>query len=288
MLVHRMFYCRNKNSERLYVLHDPNWNVVAIADSSAVVQERYTYSAFGKLNIFDAAFNVRSTSACNVTRTFTGQVLDAETGLMLYRNRGYHPTLGRFIRRDPVKYIANDMNLYRYARNSSQQYTDKYGLDITVETGVADGWWDPVNNTFHKQLCIDTWEDCDTDCPKKTGKKCFSYRQCGNNPLAGETYQPDPVSNAGIYQKKQTTCQEDMDYISQLENDQFRGWYYFTTNCRHYSQMVFDEAPGTEMKYKCIKWESTTVYYPPSISGVGGYYRTVTRCVKWDWVEEEK
>jgi len=120
--------CRNKNSERLYALQDPNWNVVAIADSSAAVQERYNYSAFGKLNLFDAAFAVRAASACNVTRTFTGQVLDAETGLMLYRNRVYHPTLGRFVQRDPIGYEAGDVNLMRYVGNGSVNARDPFGL----------------------------------------------------------------------------------------------------------------------------------------------------------------
>jgi len=119
--------CRNKNSERLYVLQDANWNVVALTNTAGVVQERYTYSAFGKLNLFDAAFNVRSTSTLGITRTFTGQVLDAETGLMLYRNRVYHPTLGRFIQRDPIGYHAGDVNLMRYVGNSTAVFVDPQG-----------------------------------------------------------------------------------------------------------------------------------------------------------------
>ena len=142
--------CRNKNSERLYALQDPNWNVVAIADSSAAVQERYNYSAFGKLNLFDAAFNVRSTSTVGITRTFTGQVLDAETGLMLYRNRYYHTGLGRFITRDPIGYNAGDVNLMRYVGNMPTVMFDPYGkmspqvaacLAGGIGSGITSGLW---------------------------------------------------------------------------------------------------------------------------------------------------
>jgi RHS repeat-associated protein len=99
-----------------------------MTNASGVAQERYTYSTFGKLNVFDAAFNVRTASACSITRTFTGQVRDNETGLMLYRNRVYHPTLGRFVQRDPIGYAAGDVNLVRYVKNQTLIFLDEFGL----------------------------------------------------------------------------------------------------------------------------------------------------------------
>jgi len=119
-----------KGSTDYYSLADANWNVVALTNTAGAVQERYTYSAFGKVNFFDAAFATRATSACSVTRTFTGQVLDNETGLMLYRHRVYHPTLGRFVQRDPIGYRAMDANLYRYVFNSPLDNTDLHGLEV--------------------------------------------------------------------------------------------------------------------------------------------------------------
>ncbi len=47
-----------------------------------MVQERYVYDAFGNINGLASDWN----------RTFTGQVFDSETGLMLYRNRFYAPS----------------------------------------------------------------------------------------------------------------------------------------------------------------------------------------------------
>jgi len=109
-----------------YVLADPNWNVVALTNTSGVVVERMTYAAFGKINVFDATFTAKTPTA-NWSRTFTGQVLDKETGLMLYRNRVYHPTLGRFVQRDPIGYTAGDVNLYRYVGNVPNIMVDDLG-----------------------------------------------------------------------------------------------------------------------------------------------------------------
>jgi RHS repeat-associated protein len=117
-----------------YVIQDTNWNVVALTNTSGVVQERYTYSSFGKLNVFDAAFVPKSASTYNLTRSFTGQVLDNETGLMLYRNRGYHPTLGRFIQRDPIGY-EDRINIYEYVYNSPNNIVDILGLQGSKGAG---------------------------------------------------------------------------------------------------------------------------------------------------------
>ena len=109
--------CRDKSSERLYSLADPNWNVVALTNASGTVQERMKYDAFGKVTWMNASFTTLANSAYSWNRTFTGQVFDSETGLMLYRNRFYSTSLGRFVQRDPIGYEAGDVNLHRYVWN---------------------------------------------------------------------------------------------------------------------------------------------------------------------------
>jgi YD repeat-containing protein len=42
---------RERDEEKFYSLADPNWNVVAIIDSSGVTQERMKYDAFGKIYV---------------------------------------------------------------------------------------------------------------------------------------------------------------------------------------------------------------------------------------------
>jgi RHS repeat-associated protein len=119
---------REKGAEKLYSLADPNWNVVAITNASGAVQERMKYDAFGNVSWMNASFTTIANSAYAWNRTYTGQVLDTETGLMLYRNRYYNTGLGRFVSRDPIGYDAGDANLMRYVGNRTAFYHDPYGL----------------------------------------------------------------------------------------------------------------------------------------------------------------
>ncbi|MCA9187518.1 MAG: RHS repeat-associated core domain-containing protein [Planctomycetales bacterium] len=57
--------------------------------------------------------------------TYTGRRLDTETGMHYYRNRYYHPQLGRFVTRDPVG-IVGGMNVY--SAGGDVNGTDPYGL----------------------------------------------------------------------------------------------------------------------------------------------------------------
>lgn len=86
------------------------------------------YDAFGGITWLDTDFSVKSESDYDWNRTFTGQVLDDETGLMLYRMRYYSTALGRFVSRDPIEYQADDENLYRYVWNNSILHIDFDGF----------------------------------------------------------------------------------------------------------------------------------------------------------------
>jgi RHS repeat-associated protein len=121
---------REKGEGRLYSLADPNWNVIAICNSTGSVVERMRYDAFGKITWLDTNFSTKNSSNYDWHRTFTGQVIDFETGLMLYRNRFYNSVLGRFVSRDPIGYKANDINLLRYVKNSIIILLDYSGLEI--------------------------------------------------------------------------------------------------------------------------------------------------------------
>jgi len=121
---------RERGNERLYSLADPNWNVVATTNASGTVQERMRYDAFGRITWLNAAFAVKAGTDFAWNRAFTGQVLDSETGMMLYRNRFYHTGLGRFVLRDPIGYEGKDVNVYRYVVNNSCNSTDAHGLQF--------------------------------------------------------------------------------------------------------------------------------------------------------------
>ncbi|MDR2440474.1 MAG: RHS repeat-associated core domain-containing protein [Planctomycetaceae bacterium] len=119
---------RETGEERLYSLADPNWNVVAICDANGDIQECYTYDAFGKQNVFDEDFTIKTGTTFNWNRTFTGQVLDTETGLLLYRTRYLSSWFGRFVNRDIIGYL-DGISLYEYVGNSPLDSSDPMGTE---------------------------------------------------------------------------------------------------------------------------------------------------------------
>ena len=197
--------CRHTDTTPIYSLADANWNVAALTDAAGTPVERYTYTAFGKLNIYDDAFTPRSASNYNWTRTFTGQVLDQETELMLYRNRYYAPTLGRFITRDPMGYRGKDWNVYRYVKSNTPTSSDILGLqsDCSCKTMLKKAILDlnlEKNSSFRG--CIDNLQ-CLPNCNvkiHKNGKRdvfspdalAYTYSE------RGQTYTGICISEASV------------------------------------------------------------------------------------------
>ncbi|QDT00624.1 RHS repeat-associated core domain-containing protein [Adhaeretor mobilis] len=59
---------------------------------------------------------------------YTGRRLDPATELQLNRNRFYVSHLGRWVNRDPVRYLAGSNNLYEYVGGTPTDYSDPLGL----------------------------------------------------------------------------------------------------------------------------------------------------------------
>ncbi|MDR2409259.1 MAG: RHS repeat-associated core domain-containing protein, partial [Bacteroidales bacterium] len=128
---------REKGEERLYSLADPNWNVIAICDSTGDIQERYTYDAFGVIVYQSENFDEKIHSDYDWTYLYATRNFDFETGLYCNRNRYYHPTLGQFINPDPLRYNARDINFFRYVLNSPLGLVDPWGLVKCESTGIT-------------------------------------------------------------------------------------------------------------------------------------------------------
>jgi len=113
---------------RLYYLGDANFNVTTLVDPSGDAVERYLYSPYGTPIIYDASWSsTRPSSLYTNPYLYTGREYDPESGLYHYRNRYYDPALGAFVCRDPIKYRARDLNLYRYVRNNPIGFIDALG-----------------------------------------------------------------------------------------------------------------------------------------------------------------
>jgi RHS repeat-associated protein len=107
-------------------LTDALGSSVALTDGSGVVQTEYTYEPFGG--------TVTSGGSTASPFGFTGREVDG-TGLYFYRARYYDSHLQRFLGQDPLGCAAGDPNLYVYASNAPQVYTDPKGLKPSPQFG---------------------------------------------------------------------------------------------------------------------------------------------------------
>ena len=95
-----------------------------LSTSSGGLYQHYEYSAYGQGRY------TNSGTAFPISRRYTSQVLDEETGLYCYAARYYDPVLGRFIQPDTM--IANAFNpqaydRYGYALDNPLLYVDPTG-----------------------------------------------------------------------------------------------------------------------------------------------------------------
>lgn len=128
---------------RTYYHADALGSIVKRTDAEGVVIGTQTYDTFGNGSGLPNGYG------------FTGRETDAESGLNYYRARYYDPALGRFNAEDPLPVelrSSKELNGYVYARNSSPNRTDLYGL----ESGTA----------YRMDWCIDN-PVCEPDYAKK-------------------------------------------------------------------------------------------------------------------------
>jgi RHS repeat-associated protein len=107
---------------------DPNGNVKFLLDNDGAVVEKYTYDVFGRPKIMGAGGEERASCHYNNRFLFQGREYIDEIGVYDYRNRFYHPELGRFLQVDPTGFDAGDMNLFRYCGDDPIDGSDPTGL----------------------------------------------------------------------------------------------------------------------------------------------------------------
>ena len=147
--------------EQFYYLHNTQYSVHAIVDTSGSIIEVYkNYQPYGAVDVYtgdggDSDWwdgDETTGSLSSNYYLFTGRRYDPEADLMFYRNRMYSTGRGRFLQRDPIGYV-DGLNLYRAyfvpggvdflgkkTTTTEDQDLDGMWLTITVTTTTVGDW----------------------------------------------------------------------------------------------------------------------------------------------------
>jgi len=92
------------DDERLYYAHDAQFNVTALVNTDGTIAERYVYDPYGKVTIYNPTWSATVDWADSKQNEilYCGYRYDHESRLYHVRFRMYHPTLGRWVQRDPI------------------------------------------------------------------------------------------------------------------------------------------------------------------------------------------
>jgi RHS repeat-associated protein len=124
----------------LFYFQDGSGSTSHLTDGGGVLFEWYRYDLQGNPFFYDSNNNQRNPnqSAYGVRHLFTGQQWYQQLGLYDLRNRFYSPDTGRFLQPDPISFLGDSANLYRYCRNNPVGRWDPYGLE--EQNLKHDGW----------------------------------------------------------------------------------------------------------------------------------------------------
>ncbi|MFT3764628.1 MAG: RHS repeat-associated core domain-containing protein [Minicystis sp.] len=127
------------DGNRYYVHANRLRSVQALTDDTGALVEAFRYEPYGALTVLtdpgpdgqwftgDEPADVESW--VGMPYAFTGQRLDAMTGLYHYKSRYYSSWFGRFLSRDPIGYEGGTPNLYEYVGSRPVGAVDPMGTD---------------------------------------------------------------------------------------------------------------------------------------------------------------
>jgi RHS repeat-associated protein len=124
-------------------MHNAQFNVEALADTTGDIVERYTFTPYGQRFVLNANWTADGDGLSDVGLNIGHQGLyhDAETGsgggLIYNRARMLHPVIGRFMQRDPLGYV-DGMSLYA-AYHVLQGAVDPEGTSIAPGNPLPPG-----------------------------------------------------------------------------------------------------------------------------------------------------
>ena len=139
---------------------------MTISNSNGFIVERINYDAFGIPTIKDAKGIIVGQSLIGNRILYTGREYDYESMAYYYRARSMHPSVGRFMQKDPLTY-PNGLNDFLYALNTPTFLTDPSGEILPVifvvlagAGALMSGWeiGNSLNNFIYGNDCMTTKE----------------------------------------------------------------------------------------------------------------------------------
>ena len=244
----------------LYIpCYDANGNITRYLDANGNTVAQYTYDAFGNTT------SATGTLASIFRHRFSTKYFDTETGLYYYGYRFYHPTLMRWLTRDPIE-EEGGMNLYAFCLNAPVKKFDMRGQNIYLYTGNDSGNW--LNDRMYQSVAVDVWASKGKRA-RKSGRTSFTFAYNGD----WRWYAPafswlgfDGFVFPGFYMEgvieercppvgyvvaeKKTTCAQDRKWLKQMRErvDSKDVYSVGRHNCRNFSQTEFDKAPGKKIR----------------------------------------
>jgi RHS repeat-associated protein len=155
----------------------------ALSSSGGSQTEVNVYYPFGRVQ------TASPQTSFQVSRRFTGQVFDNETGLYYYNARYYDPYLGRFIQADTeIPDLSNPQsyNRYTYCVNDPLRYNDPSGHNVVTDA-ASDLWNDEVQGAGF----VEDWFSSAAQSVASTLEK----------PFVTPTVAPDPNSVQALSQQ---------------------------------------------------------------------------------------
>ena len=108
-----------------YPCFDGNGNIIAWSDAAGSVRRRVDYDPFGNVT----AVENTATGMPVIPFGFSTKYTDAETGLLYYIHRYYHPVMARWLSQDPIG-EEGGLNLYGFVGNEGIGHYDYLGQDV--------------------------------------------------------------------------------------------------------------------------------------------------------------
>ena len=102
-------------------------SVAALSNMQGKLDEKVDYDAFGLPTFYNSDGEKIGQSTIGNMILFTGREYNYESGTYNFRVRDIHTNIGRFMQKDPWKYV-DGMNDYNYVNNKSIQKVDPMGL----------------------------------------------------------------------------------------------------------------------------------------------------------------